>query len=172
MRWFQLTWLLAVLVTAAAACSSVTVIHGGRLLPGGSPVLASLQTGGPGFGVRAAPKSVADVSYYVYKLVNVSTGSVAVSAQSNVTSFAFATVPDGTYRLKAEAFSGSSVSLTVGGEQTSSNQATVSTPNVFYSVGTSLAVTIQLLHGTGETIANGVAVLNGNPWSGPPVGAP
>jgi len=181
MRALRTVWLASAVLTVVAACAPPAA----RYLtgPSGAPADSTAATQGatiwgtvklasPAFAVKAAAKTVGDITSITYQLWNVPGATVAATYTTTATTFKFVTVPDGTYQLKAEAFGAGPVSITQGGPQTSSNTATVSAPNVNYSAGTSLAVTMNLLNGTGETINNSATVNNGTPWAGSPVGAP
>ena len=130
----------------------------------------------PGMSILAAPKTTADVDHYRFKLYDYGPDTVAKNGDdvqkalgaSTNTATSFTTVPDGNYYLKAEAWgdAGETVTLTQGGIQNSSNTVTVASPSVTYSVGVALTVTLDLLDGTGETVANSLTVNDGAAWTG------
>jgi streptogramin lyase len=160
----RLLWLAAALLTIVAACTPLGGwLDGNVRVFGTRSVRVAVQVADAGFGTRAAARTAGDIGFYRFKLVNVGLATIAAQYQTTATAFTFSTLPDGTYRLKAEAFSAGGVSITAGGEQTSSNTATVASPAVTYSTGSSLAVTLPLLAGTGETLYNHVIVSAGSP---------
>jgi sugar lactone lactonase YvrE len=174
MRWFHMAWFVAAIFTVAAACAPAIRVTAPPLAAswsaaGGSGTITA-QLAGPAFAVQAAPKSLADISYYTYKLYNTGTAAVTATQSTVATTCQFTSVADGTYRLRAEAFS-SVGSITLGGEQLSANMATVSGVTTSYSSGLSLNVAIQLLHGTGESLAHTVTVTPGGTYGGTAAGA-
>ncbi len=148
------------LVTTVVACSA-----GPLSVSQGATVQIRVNTG---FGVKAAPKTSSNVNHYTFKLYTSPGAVLKKTGTSANTTTAFTTVPDGTYNITAEAFSSAddSVSITTGGPQSSSNTVTVASPAVNYSAGTALAVTINLLDGTGETVGNQLTVNDGGAYAG------
>jgi streptogramin lyase len=175
MRWFHMAWLAAAVLTVAAACAPAVRITGpAPLAPaswsaGGGTGTIQASLGGPGFAISAANQTVGDISYVVYQLYNVNTDAIAASQSTVAQTVSFTSVADGTYRLKAEAFA-TTGSITLGGQQMSANTATVAGQLTTYSTGSALTTTLQLLHGTGESVAHGVTVTNGAAYGGSAAG--
>lgn len=143
--------LAAMTVLALSAC------HGFGDLPAGPGATVTVHVQVP-WTVQARASVPADVHHYTLKLNRVSDATVIRTATSTNLTTQFAAVPDGTYDLTAEAFSSTddTVSITQGGPQRSTNQVTVRAPAVTYSTGSALAVTVNLLDGTGTTTTNTV----------------
>lgn len=166
--------ILGALLVGLSACQASVPISPAPYLP---RVAVSNQVDGGAIEVRigggmrtlAAAKTVADIDHFVIKLYD--NGGVlrytytSPDATGGVT---FTTVPNGTYYITAEAYDSGNVSITAGGAQTSSNTATVSSPQVTYSDGGSaLSVGLKLLDGTGEALDSSVTVTPGDDYAGP-----
>lgn len=141
------------------------------ITPSESSVAVRVQFG---MTTQAAPKTLGQIDHITFTLLDANDVVRAVkrTSQSDLT---FQSVPDGTYRLMAEAFESSddSQSITAGGPQCSSNTVTVASPTVAYSDGdTALRVAIRLADGTGETGALSLDITPGQAWTGEPIGAP
>ena len=137
-------------------------------MPKGSTVDVKLQTGSF-LRTLAARKTSADINHYHVKLVSAATNTVVSEADTTSQDTQFTQVPDGTYRLKADAFDSTGASLVQGGEQTSGNTATVASPAVSYSDNSNcLKVDVALLNATGEAINNHINVTDGQAWTGIP----
>ena len=174
MRVSPIIWSVAALATVVASCAPAAIHAAGgpTQVQQGATIDAGIAVADRGFTTKAALKSVADVQYYVFQLVSVAqptlplaTNVVTVSAAS--ASCHFTTVPNGTYQLRADVQDAGHNSISVSGPSLSTVTATVTSPNVTYSnVSGPLSTSLQLLNGTGETIASGASVVNGNPYTG------
>lgn len=169
MRWFHMAWVMAAFLTVAAACAPAVRITGPAMpaswsVGGGH---GTLQAGvaGADFAVTAAAKTLGDVSYFVYQVIDVSTATPVASQSTIAQSVTFTSVGNGTYQLRAEAF-GTASSVTLGGPQLSANVATVAGGVTTYSSGTALATSLHLLDATGESLAHAVTVTNGAAYGG------
>ena len=151
----------ALLVTLAACAVPPS-------MPKGSTVEVKLQTGSF-LRTLAARKTIADINHYHVKLISTATNTVVSEADTTSQDTQFTQVPDGTYRLKANAFDSTGASIVTGGEQTSGNTATVTSPAVSYSDNSNcLKVDVALLNATGEAINNHINVTDGQAWTGTP----
>jgi N-acetylneuraminic acid mutarotase len=87
-------------------------------------------------------------SQYRYSLVRTSDNQTVATYTSAQTLTHFAQVPDGTYRMTAEALDAGNRSITAGGATASTNTVTVQAPNVTYSNanGTKLLASLPLFY--------------------------
>jgi sugar lactone lactonase YvrE len=116
---------------------------------------------------KAAAMTTADIDHYDVRLINVLTGVITASGQVTSQEVQFTQVPDGAYQMSVDAFDGTGVSVVEGGEQWSTNQVTVASPNVTYSGGfNSLEVNLSLKGATGENVATTVNINQGSAWYG------
>lgn len=130
------------------------------------------------FGTKALQRRVGDVSRLHYDLVATATPTVVLASfDTPSTTCRFNRVPDGTYRVRVEAFDAGNVSITqtnpaqdtpVLGPIASTNTVTVTSPAVTYSnAGVALSVPLTLLNATGETVSGvGTTFVAGLPWTG------
>jgi sugar lactone lactonase YvrE len=98
---------------------------------------------------QALPATVGNVDSYLFELRRTSDNGIAGSFTSALPQARFTGVPDGTYYLRADARNALPQSLVQGGPQNSLNTVTVASPNVVYSAGGGLTVTLNLLNGQG-----------------------
>ena len=166
MKSVQVLWVLLGSMVAVAACAPVLQSPLGK----GMSVDGGVTVGGA-FGTQAAAKTPGQIDHYTYSLYNTGTTTVAATYTTVATTCHFASVPDGTYKLQAEAFDSGNASITQGGAKLGTNTATVASPSVTYSAG-NLLVNLPLLDATGESVANSVTSSAGNAWTGTPVGGP
>ncbi|MBC7545062.1 MAG: hypothetical protein H7338_20240 [Candidatus Sericytochromatia bacterium] len=160
------------------------VANGPALSAAGADVLVTVAYGKAGFQTKARQARVGDVANLRYRIFATTDLTTALAAfDTTATSCLFKKVPDGTYRIKVEAFNGATAPITqtnpgvlppVLGAVVSSNIATVSNGSVTYGApGGALRVTVTLKDATGETISGNTATItDGAPWTGTPTSRP
>ncbi len=99
----------------------------------------------------AVRKTAADIHHYHVKLISTATNAVIAQSDTTAPITQFANVPNGSYRLNAEAIDSAGASISQGGAQASVNTVTVTSPMVGYSDNAGyLLVSLKLLDATGS----------------------
>ncbi|MBC7545061.1 MAG: hypothetical protein H7338_20235 [Candidatus Sericytochromatia bacterium] len=172
---------------AALLCLAVCGCQGPGPDVGGATVRAEATLATAGFAILIQPALRGDIDHVDFQLVT-SAGLTPVGTAFSVTqamnggpfggtvTVQFAKVPNGTYKLRAEAFDAGNGSLTQAsagtlGPVVSSSMVTVNALSVT-PVSGSLSVTVPLRDGTGESVRSSIVITEDITYPGQPDGAP